>query len=87
MHCLSTFSLSCPSTGFCAAANATPGIKHVYTTLMMLWKFFHYFPKCAESLKEIEKVPDLPELKIVKLSDTCWLAHECVKAIKVVTAQ
>ena len=24
------------------AANATPGIKHVYTTLMTLWKFFHY---------------------------------------------
>ena len=23
------------------AANATPGIKHVYTTLMTLWKFFH----------------------------------------------
>ena len=22
------------------AANAMPGIKHVYTTLMMLWKFF-----------------------------------------------
>ena len=35
------------------AANATPGIKHVYTTLMTLWKFFHYSPKCAESLKEI----------------------------------
>ena len=35
------------------AANATPGIKHVYTTLIMLWKFFHYSPKCAESLKEI----------------------------------
>ena len=30
------------------AANATPGIKHVYTTLMTLWKFFHYSPKCAE---------------------------------------
>ena len=25
------------------AANATPGIKHIYTTLMILWKFFHYF--------------------------------------------
>ena len=26
---------------------------------------------------------DLPELKIVKPSDTCWLAHEhCVKAVK-----
>ena len=66
------------------AANATPGIKHVYTTLMTLWKFFHYFPKRAESLKEIQKVLDLPELKIVKPSDTRWLAHErCVKAVKV----
>ena len=35
------------------AANATPGIKHVYIILMMLWKFFHYSPKHAESLKEI----------------------------------
>ena len=38
------------------AANATPGIKHVYIILMMLWEFFHYSPKCAESLKEIQKV-------------------------------
>ena len=38
------------------AANATPGIKHVYTNLMTLWKFFHYSPKRAESLKEIQKV-------------------------------
>ena len=29
------------------AANTTPGIKHVYTTLMTLWKFFHYSPKRA----------------------------------------
>ena len=28
------------------AANAAPGIKHVYTTPMTLRKFFHYFPKC-----------------------------------------
>ena len=65
------------------AANATLGIKHVYTTLITLWKVFHYSPKHAESLKEIQKVLDLPELKIVKPSDTCWLAHErCVKAVK-----
>ena len=65
------------------AVNATPGIKHVYTTLMTLWKFFHYSPKRAESLKEIQKELDLPELKIVKQSDTSWLAHErCVKAVK-----
>ena len=37
------------------AANATPGIKHVNTTMMMLWKFFHYSPKRAESLKGFRK--------------------------------
>ena len=36
-----------------------------------------------QSLKEIQKVLDLPELKIVKSSDTCWLAHEhCVKTVE-----
>ena len=65
------------------AANATAGIKHVYITLTALWKFFHYSPKRAQSLKEVQKVLDLPELKIVKPSDTRWLAHErCVKAVK-----
>ena len=65
------------------AANATPGIKHVYITLMTLWKFFDYSPKRAESLKVLQKGLDLPELKIVKQSDTRWLAHEsCVKAVK-----
>ena len=29
--------------------NAKPGIKYVSTTLMTLWKFFHYSRKCAES--------------------------------------
>lgn len=65
------------------AANATTGIKHVYVTLTALWKFFHFSPKRAQSLKEVQKVLDLPELKIVKPSDTRWLAHErCVKAVK-----
>ena len=48
------------------AANTTPDIKHVYTTMIMLWKFIHYSPKRSESLKEIQKIRDLPELKIVK---------------------
>ena len=48
---------------------------------MTLWKFFHYSPKRAESLKEIQKGLDLQELTIMKLS---WLTHErCVKAVKV----
>ena len=65
------------------AANSTPGIKHVYITLTTLWKYFHYSPKRAESLKEIQHVLGLPEMKIIKPSDTRWLAHErCVKAVK-----
>ena len=37
----------------------------------------------AQSLKEVQKILDFPELKIVKPSDTRWLAHErCVKAVK-----
>ena len=55
------------------AAYTTPGIKHVYTTLMTLWKFFHNYPKRA--VMEIQKVLDLPELKIVKPSDTWQLAQ------------
>ena len=38
------------------AANATKGIYHVYTTLKTLWQYFHYSPKSAESLKEIQSV-------------------------------
>ena len=65
------------------AANHTPGIEHVYKTLMTLWKFFHYSPKRAEHLKSVQQVLDLPELKVTKPSDTHWLAHErCVKAVK-----
>ena len=50
---------------------------------MTLGKFFHHSPKRAESLNEIQKVLDLPELKIVNPSGTQLLAHErCVKAVK-----
>ena len=50
------------------SANSTEGIKHVYTTLTTLWNFFHYLPKRCQNLKEIQKVLDIPELKIVKPS-------------------
>ena len=65
------------------AANGTAGIEHVYVTLTTLWTLFYYSPKCAQSMKEVQKVIDFPELKIVKQSDTRWLAHErCVRAVK-----
>ena len=63
--------------------NSTPGIKHVYMTLTALCKFFHYSPKITESFKEVQHVLNLPERKIIKPSDTRWLAHErCVKGVK-----
>ena len=38
-----------------------------------------------QSLKEIQKILDLPEFKIVKRSDTRWLVHQhCVKAVKAI---
>ena len=65
------------------AANSTNEIKHICVTLSALWKFFHYSPKRAESLKMVQQVLDVPKLKIVKLSDTRWLVHDrCVKAVK-----
>ena len=64
-------------------ANSTNWIKHVYVALTTPWKFFHYFPKRAESLKMVQQILVLPEMKIAKPSDTCWLAHEgYVKAVK-----
>ena len=35
------------------AENSTAGIKHMYVSLIALWKYFHYSPKRAESLKAI----------------------------------
>ena len=65
------------------AASSIPAIKHVYTTLTILGTFFHYSPKRSESLKEIQRVLDTPELKIVKPSETHLLAHErYTKAVK-----
>ena len=59
------------------AGNATVGIKHVYVTLTTLWKFLHFSPKWAQSLKDVQKVLGLPELKVVKPCDTRWM-----KAVK-----
>ena len=65
------------------SANKTPGIAHVYRTLTTLWKHFHNSPKRAECLKEVQSILELPEMKVIKPSDTRWLSHErCLKAVK-----
>ena len=45
------------------AANHTVSIKHVYTTIILLWKIFHYSPK---RLLSRYNVSNFPEFKMVK---------------------
>ena len=79
VHCLChRLQLACVQ-----AANSMTGIKYVYTMLTTLWKYFHCSPKRADSLKEIQHVLNLPEMKVIKPSDTRWLTHvQCVRAVK-----
>ena len=62
-HAPHAVSVHCHLLQFMKAANSTTGIKHVYTILTTHWKYFHYSPKRAESLKEIQHVLNLPEMK------------------------
>ena len=65
------------------AAESVATIKKMFGTMTTLWKMFYYSPKKAEALNNVQSVLGLPELKIVKPSDTRWLSHErCVQAIR-----
>ena len=65
------------------AANEYNEVKKVFGTLLTMWKAFHYSPKKAEKLTEIQAVPEAPEIVVTKPSDTRWLARErCVCAVR-----
>ena len=65
------------------AAESVAPIKKMFGTMESLWKLFYYSPKKAEALKDVQCVLNMPELKIVKPSDTRWLSHErCLRAIR-----
>ena len=51
-------------------------IKRVLGTMLTIWKAFHYSPKKAEKLSLIQAELQSPEIKMVKPSDTRWLARE-----------
>ena len=86
MHCLCTIAVMSFNWLLCKwlMPNATPGIKHVYTTLVTLWKFFHYSPKCARVIRgDSESTRSFRAQDRETARDTRWLAHEyCVKAVK-----
>ena len=65
------------------AAESNSEVKQVFGMMSNVWKLFYYSPKKAETLKEVQSALRLPELQIVKPSDTRWLSHErCMRAIK-----
>jgi hypothetical protein len=51
-----------------------PLIHRVVGTLLTLWKLFFYSPPKAEKLKAVQNLLNTPQLKMVKPSDTRWLA-------------
>ena len=64
------------------AANVIPKVIMMSGTMESMRKLFYYSPKKAESLKQVQSVLKLPELKFMKPSDPRWLSHEyCIQAI------
>ena len=59
-----------------SAASCLPNLKKVFATLMPVWKMFHYSPKKFSALKEMQTLVNHPQLKMIKPSDTRWLAHD-----------
>ena len=65
------------------AAASVPEIKKIFGMMGNIWKLFYYSPKKMQALKEVQTALKLPELKVVKPSDTRWLSHErCMRAIR-----
>ncbi len=63
-------------------AESVKEVKMMFGAMTNLWKFFYYSPKKVETLAYVQAVLKLPELKVVKPSDTRWLSHErCINAI------
>ena len=66
-----------------SAASCMPSLMKVFATLMSVWKMFHYSPMKFSALKEMPALVNHPQLKMIKPSDTRWLAHDrSVKAIR-----
>ena len=58
-----------------SAARCLSSLKKVFATLTSVWKIFHYSPKKFSALKEMQALVNHPQLKMIKPSDTFWLAH------------
>ncbi|KAI6653012.1 E3 SUMO-protein ligase [Oopsacas minuta] len=57
------------------AASEHTVVKRILGTLLTIWKAFHFSPKKAEKLAEIQAELQAPEIKMQKPSDTRWLVR------------
>ena len=54
-------------------AKSVKEVKLMFGAMTNLWKLFYYSPKKVVTLANVQAVLNLPELKVVKPSDTRWL--------------
>ena len=57
------------------AAKNIKAVSHVQSNILAIWKLFHFSPKKADVLREIQVVLAHPQLKMLKPGDTRWLFH------------
>ena len=63
-------------------AESVKEVKMMFGVTTNLWKLFYYSPKKVVTLANVQAVLNLPELKVVKPSDTRWLSHERCIAVR-----
>ena len=77
-------SLPLAAVGMCSSCQFDSRNQTCTCDLDNIVEVFQYSPKRTEPLKEIQHIFDMPELKVMKPSDTSGLAHKrCVKGVKV----
>ena len=57
------------------AAKNIRAVSRVQSNILAIWKLFHYSPKKAAVLREIQAALAHPQLKMLKPGDTRWLSH------------
>lgn len=59
------------------AAESVPEMKKIFGLMGIYLEVFLLFSKESQALKDVQAAIRVPELRVVKRSDTHWLLHEC----------
>lgn len=51
--------------------------------MMTIWRIFHFSALKKDKLEEMQRLMNHPEMKMIKPSDTRWIAYQrCVTAVR-----